>query len=54
MFRKSPIIRWRSYGDRYKLHGHKCTKCGTTYFEKGMCICGNLEFSEMDFSGEGK
>ncbi|MDD4250858.1 MAG: Zn-ribbon domain-containing OB-fold protein [Candidatus ainarchaeum sp.] len=55
MFRESPIIRWRNYSDRYKLSGHKCTKCGANYFEKkGMCVCGNLIFSEMFFSGNGK
>ena len=55
MFRDSPIIRWRNYNDRYKLKGYKCTKCGTVFFEhKGLCPCGNLEFSEMDLSGKGK
>ena len=55
MFRESPILRWRNYSDRYKLKGYKCTKCGATFSEKkGMCTCGNLDFSEMDFSGKGK
>lgn len=55
MFRESPILRWRNYNDRYKVKGYKCTKCGATYFEKkGMCTCGNLDYAEMDFSGEGK
>ncbi|VVB75458.1 Uncharacterised protein [uncultured archaeon] len=55
MFRESPIIRWRNYSDRYKLRGYKCTKCSATYFEyKGMCPCGNLDFTEIDFSGRGK
>jgi hypothetical protein len=55
MFRESPIIRWRNYNDRYKLRGYKCVKCGATYFEKkGLCPCGNVEFTEMDFSGKGK
>ena len=55
MFRDSPIIRWRNYSDRYKLKGYACTKCETTYFErKGLCTCGNMDFTEMDFSGDGK
>jgi uncharacterized protein len=55
MFRESPILRWRNYNDRYKLRGYKCTKCDATYFEKkGVCICGNLDYAEMDFSGSGK
>ncbi|MFA6269035.1 MAG: Zn-ribbon domain-containing OB-fold protein [archaeon] len=55
MFRDSPIIRWRNYKDRYRLNGYKCTKCGATYFEKkGLCTCGNLDFSEVEFSGKGK
>jgi uncharacterized protein len=55
MFRDSSIIRWRNYSDRYKLKGYKCTGCGKTFFEKkGLCVCGNLEFSEMIFSGKGK
>jgi uncharacterized OB-fold protein len=55
MFRESPIMRWRHYDDTYKLKGNKCTKCGATYFEKkGMCTCGNVEFSTIDFSGKGK
>lgn len=55
MFRESPIMRWRNYNDRYKLCGYKCTKCGATYFEKkGVCNCGNLDYTEMNFSGAGK
>ncbi len=55
MFHESPVMRWRRYGDTYKLKGYKCTKCGATYFEKkGMCVCGNLDYGEMDFSGKGK
>lgn len=55
MFRESPIIRWRNYKDRYRLNGYKCTSCGATYFEKkGLCTCGNLDFSEINFSGKGK
>lgn len=55
MFRESPIIRWRNYSDRYKLNGYKCTKCEKTHFErKGLCECGNLDFSEIELSGKGK
>lgn len=55
MFRESPIIRWRNYSDRYKLTGYRCTKCGATYFEKkGVCVCGNLDYGELQFSGKGK
>jgi uncharacterized OB-fold protein len=55
MFRDSPILRWRNYNDRYRLKGYKCTKCGATFFDKkGLCTCGNLDFSEVDFSGKGK
>jgi len=55
MFRESPIIRWRNYKDRYMLNGYKCTKCNKTFFEsKGMCTCGNLDFTKLEFSGIGK
>lgn len=55
MFRNSPIIRWRNYADNYRLVGYKCTKCGATYFEKkGVCNCGNLDYTRMEFSGKGK
>jgi uncharacterized OB-fold protein len=55
MFRDSPIIRWRNYNDRYRLNGYKCTKCGATYFEKkGVCDCGNIDYSQLEFSGTGK
>ncbi|MFA6064962.1 MAG: Zn-ribbon domain-containing OB-fold protein [archaeon] len=55
MFRESPIIRWRSYGDHYRLKGYQCAKCKATFFEKkGLCTCGSLEFNEIDFSGNGK
>jgi uncharacterized OB-fold protein len=55
MFRDSPIIRWRNYEDRYKLKGYKCTRCEKTYFEKkGVCTCGNMDFTKMDLSGNGK
>ncbi len=55
MFQESAVLRWRNYNDRYKLRGYKCTKCNATYFEKkGLCPCGNLDFTEIDFSGKGK
>ncbi len=55
MFRESSILRWRNYSDRYKLTGNKCVSCGKTYFEKkGMCTCGELEFTEFNSKGKGK
>ncbi|MCX6804023.1 MAG: Zn-ribbon domain-containing OB-fold protein [Candidatus Diapherotrites archaeon] len=55
MFRDSPIIRWRHYNDRYRLVGYRCTKCEKAYLDKkGMCTCGNLDFTEQEFSGVGK
>ena len=55
MFRESPIIRWRSYKDRYRIVGYKCVDCGAAYFEKkGLCPCGSLNFEETEFSGKGK
>jgi uncharacterized protein len=55
MFRDSPIIRWRNYEDRYKLNCYKCDSCGKVYFErKGMCVCGELEFTEFASKGKGK
>jgi uncharacterized protein len=55
MFRDSSIIRWRNYKDRYMLIGYECVSCGKKYFEKkGLCPCGETEFSEIEFSGKGK
>lgn len=55
MFRDSSIIRWRNYSDRYMLEGYECTNCGKKYFEKkGMCVCGSLDFNNIDFCGKGR
>ena len=55
MFRDSSIIRWRNYKDRYMLIGFECASCGKIYFEKkGLCLCGSIEFNEIELSGYGK
>jgi uncharacterized protein len=55
MFRDSSIIRWRNYKDRYMLIGFECASCKKNYFEqKGMCVCGSIEFNEIEVSGNGK
>ena len=55
MYRKSPIIRWRKYNDRYQLIGSKCKSCNKYHYPKtALCDCGSKDFDYHKFSGKGK
>ena len=55
MYRQSPIIKWRRYGERYRLEGNRCKSCSIVFFpKKHVCSCGSREFELHKFSGKGK
>ena len=54
MFEKSPIPRWRTYKERYRLQGCKCTECNVIYYpSKYLCKCGSQHFESVQFKGTG-
>ena len=55
MYRNSSIIRWRRYGERYRLEGSKCLNCGKVFYpKKTLCVCGSKDFKDFVLSGKGK
>ncbi len=48
---------WRTIPQRYRLVGHKCTRCGVVNFPpKGVCkaCLASSEFQEVPLSGRGR